>query len=100
MQAKFSELRLGRGNERATMPEARDGGRDWLTDLDGAGGVAEAVAREVEGEDQATRRRGVVGASATGGCHGRRRNGGGSSGGLGSKWKWDDVDGVAAAVVP
>jgi hypothetical protein len=42
------------------------------TDLDGAGGVAEAVAREVEGEDQGTRRRGAVG--ATGGCHGRRRN--------------------------
>jgi hypothetical protein len=40
------------------------------TDLDGAGGVAEAVSREVEGEDQATRRRGAVG--ATGGCHGRR----------------------------
>jgi hypothetical protein len=70
-----------------------------VTNLDGAGGVAEAVAREVEGEDQATRRRGMVRASATGGCHGRRRNGG-SSGALGSKWKWDGVDGVAAAVVP
>lgn len=32
------------------------------------------MAGEVEGEDQATRRRGVVG--ATGGCHGRRRDGG------------------------
>lgn len=60
------------------------------------------MAGEVEGEYQATRRRGVVG--ATGGCHGRRRDGGEAEvawevGNLGSKWKWDDaVDGVAAAV--
>jgi hypothetical protein len=68
---------VGETNESGTRD--RDGRNWWRRrswegrggNLDGAGGVAEAVAREVEGEDQATRRRWRV-VAASGGRHCRR----------------------------